>query len=134
MSKIIRARCPWGYFCIVMNTVLLIEPDKILNENLVELLQLEGFRVIGITNGSEVKIAIHKFNPSIIICDEISLNGECANLCNDLKEVHQFSPIQIIIIDGTDEKFKGADAYIKMPFRDEELLSKLNLLSLPKRA
>jgi DNA-binding response OmpR family regulator len=134
VSKIIRATCHSGYFCIVMNTVLLIEPDKILNENLVELLQLEGYGVIGITNGNEVKIAIQKFNPSIIICDEISLNGECANLCNDLKEAHQTSPVQIIIIDGTDEKFKGADAYIKMPFRDEELLSKLNLLSLPKRA
>jgi DNA-binding response OmpR family regulator len=115
-----------------MNTVLLIEPDKILNENLVELLQLEGYRVIGITNGNNVKMAIRKLNPSIIICDEISLNGECANLCNDLKELHQTSAVKIIIIDGTDEKFKGADAYIKMPFRDEELLSKLNLLSLPK--
>src|ERR1700679_1632710 len=117
-----------------MNTVLIIEPDKILNENLVELLQLEGFSASGITDGNEVKTAIDKFNPSIIVCDEAALNGQFMNLNNDLKEAHQTFPVYIVIIDGTDEKFRCADAYIRMPFRDEELLSKLNFLSLRKRA
>lgn len=112
-----------------MNTVLIIEPDRIFKENLVELLELEGYKVGSITNGNDAKKAIAKFNPSVIICDEVSLNGDYKSLSNDLKNVHETSPVRIIIIDGTDEKFKGADAYIKMPFRDEELLSKLQTLT-----
>ncbi len=117
-----------------MKTVLIIEPDIVLNENLVELLQLEGFKAKGITNGNDLKKTITRLNPSIIICDEISLNGKYKSLNNDLMEAHETSPVQIVIIDGTKGAFNWADAYIRMPFRDEELLSKLNLLNLAKGA
>ena len=117
-----------------MKTILVIEPDTILNENLVELLRLEGFQVKSATNELEAKIAMDDFKPSVIICDETSLTGEFGSLNNDLKKVHETGSSFIIIIDSTGEKFKEADAYIKMPFREEELLLKLETFTRAKRA
>lgn len=113
------------YFCIEMNTVLLIESDRIFKENLIELLQLEGFRVKSAENLSEADEVLNHTIPSFIICDEYAIYGEFEKLQNDLKEAHKNSSILILNSDGSNENFKDADAYLKMPFRDDKLFSKL---------
>jgi DNA-binding response OmpR family regulator len=117
-----------------MNTVLIIEPDTIFKENLMEILELEGFKPTGATTALEAESALNKYNPSFIICDESSLDNEFIKLRDDLKKAHKYSFILIINADGTNSNYKGADAYLKMPFRDDELLSKLNSLTRKKKA
>jgi DNA-binding NtrC family response regulator len=131
MRIIIPATCIRNYFCIVMNTkVLIIEPDKVLKENLEELIEMEGFKVQGVSTVREAKKAMNIFNPNIVVCDETSLKGEFTKFQEDLTKGHKSLPVFIMVFDGTDEKFKKADAYIKMPFRYDELLSKLNMLTV----
>ncbi len=106
-----------------MKTVLIIEPDRIFNENLVELLELEGFNAIGFINTDEAIIAVNLITPSVILCDESALTEEFRKLNENLIRVHNTTDTFIIIIDGTEDIFKEADAYLTMPFHDEELLS-----------
>lgn len=117
-----------------METVLIIEPDRFFKENLVELLELEGFRVKSAGNVADARTELNECKPSIIICDENLLTREFGTLKDDLKKAHEISHVIIIIIDGLNEKFEEADAYIKMPFRDDELLLKLGALTIKKRA
>ena len=52
-----------------MKTVLLIEDDIVLRENVAELLELENFKVIKASNG-KIGVSIAKKElPDIIICD-----------------------------------------------------------------
>ncbi len=111
-----------------MKTVLIIEQDKTFKENLVELLELEGYKVKSASNLTEAEIQILKLKPSVIICDETSIYGEFEKLNNALIEAHKNSGLIIINTDGTNQNFKEADAYLKMPFRDDELLAKMNSL------
>jgi DNA-binding NtrC family response regulator len=111
-----------------MNKVLVIEPDKILIENLVEILELEGFNVRAATTLFEAKSAMNAFNPSIIICDEYSLTEEFTGLSIELKKAHKHSSILMMNADGTNENYKDADIYLQMPFHDKELISKLATL------
>ena len=117
-----------------MKTVLVIEPDTIFKENLLELLEMEGFKVKGAGTIYEAKRGLNTFHPAVIICDEASLNEAFANLREDLKNAHKSASIVIINTDGTNDNFKDADIYLKMPFRDEELLSNLNELTRGKKA
>lgn len=117
-----------------MKTILVIEPDRIFKENLVELLELEGYLVKSASTVWEAEIITERFNPSIIICDEDLLKEEFGALDVYLKKVHKITPAKIIVIDGAEEKFEEADAYLKMPFRDDELISKLNTLLAAKKS
>ena len=112
-----------------MKTVLVIEPDTVFKENLLELLEMEGFTVKGAGNIHEARKGLNIFHPAVIICDEASLSGAFASLREDLKAAHKYASIVIINTDGTNDNFKDADIYLKMPFRDEELLSNITDLT-----
>jgi DNA-binding NtrC family response regulator len=114
-----------------MNTVLIIEPDKTFSENLVELLQLEGYNAIGTNSVSDAGNAIKRTQPKVIICDETLLEDEdIVNLYPNLKEAKRTSSIVILNNDGdSNDSFKEADFYIGIPFRDEELLTSLDKLT-----
>jgi len=111
-----------------MNTVLIIEPDNFLNENLKELFELEGYKVTGATNTREAEISMNALKPSIIICDETSLNGSFAKFRQVLNKAHKNSTIVIMNADGTNANYKGAHIYLKMPFHDEELFCNISKL------
>ena len=94
-----------------------------------ELLELEGYIVKSAENLTEAEVMLSQLKPSVIICDETSIYGEFEKLYDDLKEAHKTSSLIIINTDGSNQYFKDADAYLKMPFRDDELISKINSLT-----
>lgn len=113
-----------------MNSILLIETDVVLLDNLVELLELEGYKAKGVSTADDAKAAIKYLKPGVIVCDEGSLNSsfdELVDLLNE--EAKNNTPIIILNTMGESGKFNDADIYIKMPFQEEELLSSLDYLA-----
>ncbi|MEI6488665.1 MAG: response regulator [Bacteroidota bacterium] len=111
-----------------MKTVLLIEDNTNIRENLHEMLELEGYKVVVAKNGRIGLEAAKTCHPDIILCD-ISmpeLNGY--EVFSGLKENQETSHIPFIFVTASADRREvelglnmGAHAYIQKPFNDEEL-------------
>ncbi len=112
-----------------MKTILLIEDNKDILENLTEYLELEGYKVLFASNGKEgLELAI-KFIPDLIICDVLmpEMDGhEVLRLILDTAKTHEipfiFSTSNSEKVDRTKALELGADDYIIKPFELETLL------------
>lgn len=112
-----------------MKTILLIEDNKDILENLTEYLELEGYKVLFANNGKEgLELAI-KFIPDLIICDVLmpEMDGhEVLRLILDTAKTHEipfiFSTSNSEKVDRTKAIELGADDYIIKPFELETLL------------
>lgn len=112
-----------------MKTILLIEDNKDILENLTEYLELEGYKVLFASNGKEgLELAI-KFIPDLIICDVLmpEMDGhEVLRLILDTAKTHEipfiFSTSNSEKVDRTKAIELGADDYIIKPFELETLL------------
>lgn len=117
----------------MMETILLIEDYTPIRENLVELLELEGYRVATANNGEDgLNLAISA-RPSLILCDIQMPVMDGYQVLEKLKENQDTKEIPFIYVTASCEKSEekkamdlGADGYLRKPFHDDQLL---NLLS-----
>ncbi len=112
-----------------MKTILLIEDNKDILENLTEYLELEGYRVLFANSGKEGLELARKFIPDLIICDVLmpEMDGhEVLRLILDTAKTHEipfiFSTSNSEKVDRTKALELGADDYIIKPFELEALL------------
>ncbi len=116
-----------------MNTVLVIEDDKSVRENVCEMLNLEGYNTIQTADGIDGLNKINSEKPDIIICD-ISIPGiNGYDLLNILKNDNQYFDIPFIFLTAKTSatEFRegmnlGADDYITKPYKRTELLGAVN--------
>lgn len=113
-----------------MKTILLIEDDRALRENTMELLELSGYVVLTASNG-KIGIEVAKKNlPHIIICDImmpiVDGYGVLESLSSDEKTKH----IPFIFLSAKTEHKEirkgmdlGADDYLTKPFEESDLIS-----------
>ena len=110
-------------------SILIIEDNTDLRENLAELLTVAGYEIIKAENGvSGVEKAIES-KPNLILCDIImpKLNGY--GVLNILRKAKETTNIPFIFLTAKIDKSEfrkgmrlGADDYITKPFNSEELL------------
>jgi len=116
-----------------MNTILIIEDNLDIRENLEELLELEGFKVASASNG---KIGLDKallLKPDLILCD-ISMpvkNGYEVFKALQLPPFSHKIPFVFLTASAQQKEIAigksiGADAYITKPFDMPELLITIN--------
>ncbi len=112
-----------------MKTILLIEDNKDILENLIEYLELEGYKILFANNGKEGIELANKFVPDLIICDVLmrDMDGhEVLRLLLDTAKTYEipfiFSTSNSEKVDRTKALQLGADDYIIKPFEVEELL------------
>jgi CheY-like chemotaxis protein len=116
-----------------MKTILLIEDNIDILENLIEYLELEGFKVLATNNGKEGIVLANEHLPDLIICDVLmhGMNGhEVLSLIHNTKST---TKIPFIISTSLSEKIDreatlklGADDYIIKPYELETLLKMAN--------
>ncbi|AFZ04414.1 EAL domain-containing response regulator [Calothrix sp. PCC 6303] len=113
-----------------MNKILVIEDELAVRENLVELLEAEGFETIAAPNGH---IGIQKAmaeTPDLILCDMMMPEVDGYGVLTNLREEPSTATIPFIFLTAKSAKsdFRqgmdlGADDYITKPFTRAELLS-----------
>ena len=112
-----------------MNTILLIEDNKDILENLSEYLELEGYRILVANNGKKGIELAGEFIPDLIICDVMMPEMDGHEVLHLLLDTAKTNEIPFIFSTSMSEKIEraqalklGADDYIVKPFEMEALL------------
>lgn len=113
--------------------VLIVDDDRKILDLLVELLQLEGYVVATAADGAEAIDLAVSFAPDVVVSDVVMPVVGGLELCRHLKEDPRTAFIPVLLISGripSDDAgieglHAGADDYLDLPFRNEELLVKV---------
>ena len=112
-----------------MDTILLIEDNPDILENLTEFLELEGYKILQANNGKKgIELAL-KFLPDLIICDVLMPEMDGHEVLHLLLATAQTHLIPFVFSTSMSEKTNraealelGADDYIVKPYDPETLL------------
>ena len=124
-----------------MTTVLLVEDNNAIRENICEILELKGYGVCFAINGKTGLEMARKIKPDIILCDILMPEMDGYNVFDGLKESPDTMDIPFIFITGSATKSevlngrgKGATAYISKPFDGEDLDTTIQRCLKPEQA
>src|SRR5258705_3660836 len=113
--------------------ILVVDDDQRILDLLVELLEQEGYEVSAAKDGAEaLKLALF-FAPDVVISDVVMPVVDGLQLCRRLKENPPTANLPVLLISGTRHSpedgiqglYAGADDYLDIPFRHEELFVKV---------
>jgi CheY-like chemotaxis protein/CRP-like cAMP-binding protein len=115
-------------------SILLIEDNNDIRENLTELLEMSGYKVVGAANG-KIGVQLAKKNkPDIIVCDIMMPELDGYGVLNILATDSTTANIPFIFLTAKTESTDirkgmnmGADDYIIKPFEDAELLKAIEV-------
>jgi len=113
--------------------VLIVDDDQQVRDLLVELLEHEGYAVASAPNGSLGQDLAVSFEPNLVISDVVMPVVDGLELCRNLKHDVRTATIPVLLISGIrntrDDSMEGltagADDYLDLPFRHEELFVKV---------
>ena len=113
-----------------MASILLVEDDKAIIENLKEFLATEGFDVKAVTGQPEAIRILEKEVFDLALLDISLAEGNGFAVCSYMK---QNTDIPVIFLTASGDEYSvvsgldmGADDYISKPFRPRELVSRIN--------
>ncbi len=113
--------------------LLIVDDDQKVRELLVDLVAGEGYEVASASDGAAgLELAI-SFSPDLIISDVVMPRLDGLGLCRQLKLDTRTATIPVMLVSGTRNSFDdslhgltaGADDYLDLPFRHEELFVKV---------
>ncbi len=113
--------------------ILIVDDDRKILDLLLDLLKLEGYEVATAVDGAQAIDLALSFNPDIVVSDVVMPNVGGLELCRRLKDDPRTACVPVLLISGlaTSEDagieglHAGADDYLELPFRNEELLVKV---------
>lgn len=112
-----------------MKKILVIEDEELVRENLLELLDAEGFDAIGAENGVEGVDLAKALTPDLILCDVMMPGLDGYSVLTALRQEAGLATIPFIFLTAKAAKtdFRqgmelGADDYLTKPFTRAELL------------
>jgi PAS domain S-box-containing protein len=117
--------------------ILIVHDDRTMLELLVDLMEEEGCEVSTAKNGDEGFSLALSFGPDVVISDVVMPVVDGLELCRRLKEDSRTANIPVLLISGLRNSrehgmrglYAGADDYLDVPFRNEELLVKVARLA-----
>lgn len=112
-----------------MIKILVIEDEKLVRDNIIELLEAEGFQTKWATNGLEGIVIAQKELPNLIICDVMMPELDGYQVLESLRQNLQTATLPFIFLSAkaTKADFRkgmelGAYDYLTKPFTRAELL------------
>jgi DNA-binding response OmpR family regulator len=112
-----------------MKTILLIEDNAFILENLGEYLEIEGYKILLANSGKKGLALARKYLPDLIICDVLMPKMDGHEVLRLLLDTDRTSEIPFVFSTSMAEKNDqmeaiklGADDYIVKPFQIETLL------------
>lgn len=118
-----------------METILVIEDNKDILENLAEYFEMKEYKVLVANNGQKGVEIAKKVIPDLIICDVLMREMDGYEVLRSLMDTAKTHEIPFIFSTSMSEKIDraeslklGADDYIVKPFEMEELLKMVKTL------
>src|SRR5688500_18953977 len=123
-------------------TILVVNDDQPLLELLVELLEAESYQVFSATTATRELELTATVRADLILCDVVMPGMNGLELCHRLKSDPQTASIPVMMVSAVRKEeaarlegyTAGADDYVEIPFRHEELLIKVARLIERQRA
>lgn len=116
-----------------MRTILIIEDDKVLLENIVQMLEMEGFQTLSAYNGKDGLEVARMENPDLILSDIMMPEMDGYQVLKKLSQETETMAIPFIFITAKTTRDDvrhgmnlGADDYITKPFTQKELIGAVN--------
>lgn len=113
-----------------MSTILVIEDDEAIGENIVELLEIFGFHVRLAPDAPTGLAFIHEKQPDLIFCDVVMPGVDGYELLTVLRSDVMYQTLPLYFITAKSEPVDrerslalGATGYLVKPFTEEELLN-----------
>ncbi|MFI5204590.1 MAG: response regulator [Flavobacteriales bacterium] len=115
------------------HTILIIEDNPEIRDNLSEMLSLSGYSVIEAAHGKTgLELAFEKL-PDLILCDIMMPEADGYEVLKAIKMHPATSRIPFIFITSSVEPSQihigldmGADGYVRKPFDENELYGEIN--------
>jgi two-component system, sensor histidine kinase and response regulator len=114
---------------LTMTTILVIDDQEMLREELLQILRLERFQVLAAENGQEGLELARVHQPDLILCDVVMPVMDGHGVLQALRDDPTTARIPFIFLTGKTDKFElrkgmklGADDYLTKPFSRTELL------------
>jgi PAS domain S-box-containing protein len=113
--------------------VLIVDDDRKILDLLVELLEIEGYEIATAVDGSQAFELAISFGPDVVVSDVVMPQVGGLELCRLLKNDPRTAYIPVLLVSGRipsndagiEGLHAGADDYLDLPFRNEELLVKV---------
>src|SRR5882762_9746815 len=113
--------------------ILIVDDDRKVAELLTELLEQEGYEVVSAHDGGRALEMLNSFEPDVVISDVVMPVVDGIELCRHIKKEPRTASIPVLLISGLrnapedsiEGLIAGADDYLNVPFRSEELLVKV---------
>ncbi len=113
--------------------VLIVDDDRRMLDLLVDLLEVDGYEVLTALDGAEALDHAVAFDPDVVVSDVVMPVVGGLELCRRLKDDPRTAYIPVLLISGLiasddggiEGLHAGADDYLDLPFRNEELLVKV---------
>jgi CheY-like chemotaxis protein len=122
-------------------TVLVIEDDATILENTLELLELEGFNVMGASDGMDGLEQALKYLPDAIICDVMMPKLDGYGVLTAIRANPATSAIPLIFVSAkpreelvADSARLGVSDFLIKPFRATDLLQMIRKLIADRTA
>lgn len=116
-----------------MVKVLVIEDETEIRANLLELLSLEGYDIIGADNGATGLLGALEHNPDIILCDVMMPELDGHEVLAALRQEPETALTPFVFLTALADKgdirkgmLLGADDYITKPFNCLDVISAIN--------
>lgn len=113
-----------------MKTILVIEDEEAIRENIVELLEAEHFSVIAAETGQQGIQRARAYQPDLILCDIVLPDIDGYQVLSQIRQDPDTSLIPLIFVTAKADKTDirqgmtlGADDYLTKPFTRAELLT-----------
>jgi CheY-like chemotaxis protein len=107
-------------------TILLVEDDADIRESMIEMLELEGFRVLGAKDGQEaLQILSRRGDTSLVLLDLMMPGMNGWEFLEARTRNSSLSPIPVIVVSAAaDDRVteRGAEAYLTKPVDIDHLL------------
>jgi len=114
-------------------TILIIEDDVTVSENIALILEMEGFGVQVASDGPTGLAMIRRKRPHLILCDILMPEMDGYSVIESIKKNPFYAKIPFLFISALNERdhvrkgmSNGADDYLSKPFSTEELLAAIN--------
>ncbi|KKJ00644.1 response regulator transcription factor [Prochlorothrix hollandica] len=113
-----------------MTTILVIEDDPLVRNNLEDILSLENFKFISASNGLEGVASAKTHKPDLIICDIMMPELDGYGVLRSLQQDSRTQHIPFIFLtakadhsDCREGMELGADDYLTKPFRPKDIVN-----------